>query len=123
VNPPPPSVCCILPDMHSHSIDQRELRVTDLGRSFPRRHNLYYFRCVQVRVMPNTPCLIGQCASAFVTGNNATDDDSEKTFALMSAVGEPIHPPPPPHTHRWTPKEQYTTIRGVPSDCRRISQN
>ena len=39
--------------------------------------------------MPNTPCLIGQCASAFVTGNNADQEDSEKTYSLMSAVGKP----------------------------------
>ena len=42
---------------------------------------------LQVRVMPNMPCLIGQCASAYVIGNNASEEDSVKTFALMSAVG------------------------------------
>lgn len=38
--------------------------------------------------MPNTPCLIGECASAFVTGNNCNSEDFDKTFSLMSAVGE-----------------------------------
>lgn len=38
--------------------------------------------------MPNTPCLIGQCASAFVMGNNAISEDFDKTYALMSAVGK-----------------------------------
>lgn len=38
--------------------------------------------------MPNTPCLIGECASAFVTGNNCNNDDFDKTYSLMSAVGK-----------------------------------
>lgn len=42
---------------------------------------------VQMRVMPNTPCLIGQAASAYVLGTHATDDDAQKTYALMSSVG------------------------------------
>ncbi|KAL3153922.1 hypothetical protein ABBQ32_013485 [Trebouxia sp. C0010 RCD-2024] len=40
-----------------------------------------------MRVMPNTPCLIGQAASAYVLGTHATDDDAQKTYALMSSVG------------------------------------
>ena len=43
---------------------------------------------MQMRVMPNTPCLIGQAASAYVLGTHATDDDAQKTYALMSSVGE-----------------------------------
>ena len=46
----------------------------------------------QIRVMPNTPCLIGQCASAYVTGNMASEEDSMKTFSLMSAVGQSHRP-------------------------------
>jgi pyrroline-5-carboxylate reductase len=41
----------------------------------------------QVRVMPNTPCLIGQAASAYVLGNNATGQDAAKTYTLMSSAG------------------------------------
>lgn len=37
--------------------------------------------------MPNTPCLIGQAASAYVLGTHATSDDNDKVFALMSSVG------------------------------------
>ncbi|KAK9848849.1 hypothetical protein WJX84_005716 [Apatococcus fuscideae] len=40
-----------------------------------------------VRVMPNTPCLIREAASAYVLGNSATPLDASRTFALMRSVG------------------------------------
>jgi len=40
-----------------------------------------------VRVMPNTPCLVGQGASAYALGARATPDDSELVQSLLSAVG------------------------------------
>ncbi len=40
-----------------------------------------------VRVMPNTPCSIGQAASTFAMGSNASQDDREKVELLMSSVG------------------------------------
>lgn len=41
-----------------------------------------------VRVMPNTPCLIGAAASTYVMGSHANEEDKEKVDALMSSVGE-----------------------------------
>jgi pyrroline-5-carboxylate reductase len=38
--------------------------------------------------MPNTPCLIGQAASAYVLGNHATNDDAAKTYGLLSSAGQ-----------------------------------
>jgi pyrroline-5-carboxylate reductase len=40
-----------------------------------------------VRVMPNTPALVGESASAFALGNNATATDGEIARKLLSAVG------------------------------------
>jgi pyrroline-5-carboxylate reductase len=40
-----------------------------------------------VRVMPNTPCLIGQGASAFCLGRGAAAEDGELVARLLSAVG------------------------------------
>jgi pyrroline-5-carboxylate reductase len=40
-----------------------------------------------IRVMPNTPALIGAGASAFAPGKNATAADAELTQKLLSAVG------------------------------------
>ena len=40
-----------------------------------------------IRVMPNTPALIGESASAFALGKNATAADGELAKKLLSAVG------------------------------------
>ncbi|MDH3717111.1 MAG: pyrroline-5-carboxylate reductase [Planctomycetota bacterium] len=40
-----------------------------------------------VRVMPNTPCLVGQSASAYAVGDRATDTDAALVDQLLSAVG------------------------------------
>lgn len=40
-----------------------------------------------VRVMPNTPCLVGQGASAYALGSRATADDGELVHRLLSTVG------------------------------------
>lgn len=40
-----------------------------------------------IRVMPNTPCLVGETASAMCLGGSATDDDAEIVRTLFSAVG------------------------------------
>jgi pyrroline-5-carboxylate reductase len=40
-----------------------------------------------VRVMPNTPCLVGASASAYSAGESATDDDLKLVHRLLNAVG------------------------------------
>jgi pyrroline-5-carboxylate reductase len=40
-----------------------------------------------IRVMPNTPCLVGQGASAFSLGSRATAADGELVQQLLSTVG------------------------------------
>ena len=40
-----------------------------------------------IRVMPNTPCLIGRGASAYSLGPHATAEDGELVAQLLSAVG------------------------------------
>lgn len=40
-----------------------------------------------IRVMPNTPCLVGMGASGFARGEGATDDDAKLVTELLSAVG------------------------------------
>lgn len=40
-----------------------------------------------VRVMPNTPALVGRGASAFALGSTATSDDAELAHRLLESVG------------------------------------
>jgi pyrroline-5-carboxylate reductase len=40
-----------------------------------------------VRVMPNTPCLVGQSASGYCLGPGATQDDRQLVAELLGAVG------------------------------------
>jgi pyrroline-5-carboxylate reductase len=46
-----------------------------------------------VRVMPNTPCLVGQSASGYVGGRWATKEDLELTDKIFSSVGRAVHVP------------------------------
>lgn len=41
-----------------------------------------------IRVMPNTPCLVGESASAMCLGGKATDADGDDVQALFAAVGK-----------------------------------
>lgn len=40
-----------------------------------------------IRVMPNTPCLVGQCSAAFALGKLANDSDREIAHAIFGSVG------------------------------------
>jgi pyrroline-5-carboxylate reductase len=40
-----------------------------------------------IRVMPNTPCLVGQCAAAFASGTKTTNEDKAICTALFNSVG------------------------------------
>ena len=40
-----------------------------------------------VRVMPNTPCLVGEAASGFAMGSNCADEDRTLVKSLLDAVG------------------------------------
>ena len=40
-----------------------------------------------VRVMPNTPCLVGQGASGYALGEKATEEDARLVGRLLAAVG------------------------------------
>lgn len=48
-----------------------------------------------VRVMPNTPVLVGAGASAFALGRAATRDDAERTRQLFGSVGLAFEVPEP----------------------------
>ncbi|HEY4232361.1 MAG TPA: pyrroline-5-carboxylate reductase [Lacipirellulaceae bacterium] len=56
-----------------------------------------------IRVMPNTPCLIGRGASAFSLGPNATAEDGRLVAQLLSAVG----------VAHEVPEEQLDAVTGL----------
>ncbi len=56
-----------------------------------------------VRVMPNTPCLVGQSASAFCLGGAASATDGDLVSRLLSAVGVAYE----------LPEEQLDAVTGL----------
>ncbi|MEK6764651.1 MAG: pyrroline-5-carboxylate reductase [Planctomycetota bacterium] len=44
--------------------------------------------CRAVRVMPNTPCLVGETAAGYALGKNATRHDGELVGQILNAVGK-----------------------------------
>ncbi|MCP4977980.1 MAG: pyrroline-5-carboxylate reductase [Maribacter sp.] len=44
--------------------------------------------CRAIRVMPNTPCLVGETAAAYALGKNATLNDGELVGQILNAVGK-----------------------------------
>ncbi len=46
-----------------------------------------------IRVMPNTPCLVGASASAFAGGSGATEEDLQCVERLLNSVGRAVRVP------------------------------
>ncbi|GAX61439.1 pyrroline-5-carboxylate reductase [Candidatus Scalindua japonica] len=44
--------------------------------------------CRVTRVMPNTPCLVGEAAAGYALGKNATPNDGELVGQILNAVGK-----------------------------------
>ncbi len=44
--------------------------------------------CRVIRVMPNTPCLVGETAAAYALGKNASVSDGESVGQILNAVGK-----------------------------------
>lgn len=40
-----------------------------------------------IRVMPNTPCLVGECAAAYAIGSRVSEEEKRITEKIFSAVG------------------------------------
>ncbi len=59
------------------------LKIADLEEALGENHRV-------IRVMPNTPALVGRGASAFARGNAATDADAGFVSEILAAVGEVV---------------------------------
>ena len=62
------------------------IKIDDLEKSFKNDDRI-------IRVMPNTPAMIGQGASAQSRGKNATESDAQFVSNLLNAVGITIEVP------------------------------
>ncbi len=47
--------------------------------------------CRVVRAMPNAACLVGEAATCYVAGKNATDNDLETAGKLLGSAGKAFH--------------------------------
>ncbi len=56
------------------------IRIAEIEGATGNRHRI-------IRVMPNTPALVGKGASALALGSTATDADADTARALLAAVG------------------------------------
>jgi pyrroline-5-carboxylate reductase len=87
-----PQVMGAMLEEASEHIDDRHLLIT-IAAGLPLS---FYSDCLGagsrriVRVMPNTPCLVLEGASAISGNSNVTAADLEKTLAIFNAVGKAL---------------------------------
>jgi pyrroline-5-carboxylate reductase len=73
------------------------------GISLSQLHKGLGESCRLVRVMPNTPCLVGASASAYSPSVTATADDAALVDRLMNAVGKAY----------WVPEGLLDAVTGL----------
>ncbi|HEY2893063.1 MAG TPA: pyrroline-5-carboxylate reductase [Pirellulales bacterium] len=81
----PQQLAAALADLHNEAADKLVVSIAAGVTLKSLSERLPHARLV--RVMPNTPCLIGQSASGYCVGPRATDDDGELVAQLLGAVG------------------------------------
>jgi pyrroline-5-carboxylate reductase len=85
----PDQVAAALAEIHDHLKSKKNCLLISIaaGVTISKLESALPAGARVVRVMPNTPALIGQAASAFALGKNATAADGEVAKKLLSAVG------------------------------------
>lgn len=85
----PDQVAGALAEMHDYLKSKTDYVVLSIaaGVTISRLEGALPAGARVIRVMPNTPALIGESASAFALGKNATAADGELAKKLLSAVG------------------------------------
>jgi pyrroline-5-carboxylate reductase len=76
-----------LAEARPHFTDQHLLISIAAGVPLARLENALPPGARVIRVMPNTPALVGASASAFALGKSATPEDAQLATRLFSAVG------------------------------------
>jgi pyrroline-5-carboxylate reductase len=83
----PVQVAELLSELRDSFTKQHLLISIAAGVTLARLENLLPAGTRIIRVMPNTPALVGEAASAFALGKSATAADGELAKKLLSAVG------------------------------------
>lgn len=83
----PDQVAAVLSEIRDHITPKHLIISIAAGVPLARLEAGLFPGARVVRVMPNTPALVGASASAFATGKNATPADAALTQKLFSAVG------------------------------------
>ena len=83
----PDQVASVLAEARPHFTEKHLLISIAAGVTLQRLESALPEGARVIRVMPNTPALIGASASAFALGRNATPDDAKLALKLFSAVG------------------------------------
>ncbi len=88
-----------MPDVVAEIADQVEARhlIISIAAGIPLQtlSSALGIQTRLVRVMPNTPCLVGESASAFALGGAASEADGQLVQKLLSAVGIAFSVPEP----------------------------
>lgn len=83
----PDQVNDVLAEVRPHFTEKHLLISIAAGVPISRMENALPANARVIRVMPNTPALVGASASAFALGKAATADDAQLALKLFSAVG------------------------------------
>jgi len=83
----PVQVAELLSEQRDNFTKQHLLISIAAGVTLAKLENLLPAGTRVIRVMPNTPALVGEAASAFALGKSATAADGELAKKLLSAVG------------------------------------
>ena len=83
----PDQVAGVLAEVRPHFTENHLLISIAAGVTLQRLEAALPEGARVIRVMPNTPALVGASASAFATGRSATAEDAQLALKLFSAVG------------------------------------
>jgi pyrroline-5-carboxylate reductase len=89
----PQSMKALMEEIRPHVADRQLIVSIAAGVSLRQLAEGLGARRRLIRVMPNTPCLVGASASAFTPGETATAEDAALVEKLLQAVGVAIRVP------------------------------
>ena len=83
----PDQVAGVLNEIKSAFTEKHLLISIAAGVPLAKMEDKLPARARVIRVMPNTPALVGSCAAGYALGENATNEDRDVAQKLFSAVG------------------------------------